>query len=559
MKRILLSLLLLCCSGVAFAIVSLQLESPQVQMGENFVLTLKAEGSQINLSPDLTPLQKDFTIVGTESNVSYTLSNGRVNTVSEWKIELTPKQSGVFPIPAITIGQEKTKPINIEIRQLPGVREPNTTKPGAMQQQQRQQDVMLLADSNVSKPYINQQVIYTVRLYNASRLLNANYLPPQVEDALFVPFGDERRYQVNRNGRTYAVEEQQFALFPQKSGDLKIKPPVFSALVYDFTGPRRVSIQAESRVLKVQPIPAHYKNRNWLPAKQVTLSESYDKSTGALTEGSTLERTVTLQGVAVPAQLLPPLDFGRSDQFSIYPEKPTETTRFNQQDLVGAATVKVTYLLNKSGKVSIPPLSVPWFNTATGKDEVSSLPGFIIDVIPAASQNKQNNATVVAQSTPLPALSKEEQQSNDLIVTKPQANLAWWLAGLFALAWLLTMAAWRWQPFKRASSSQNKGQVLKQLQAACLSNNPRQARDALLKWGCLLWPEANLLNLIELANAVDEPALKQQIHQLSQVLYHDGANKEWQGQALWQCVANFKFSSAASKEKANTLPPIHRL
>ena len=49
-----------------------------------------------------------------------------------------------------------------------------------------------------------------------------------------VPFGGERRYQVNKNGRTYAVEEQQFALFPQKSGDLKIKPPVFNALVYDF-------------------------------------------------------------------------------------------------------------------------------------------------------------------------------------------------------------------------------------------------------------------------------------------------------------------------------------
>ena len=314
-------------------------------------------------------------------------------------------------------------------------------------------------------------------------------------------------------------------------------------------------------MLKVQSVPAPYKSRNWLPAKQVTLSESYNKSTASLTEGSTLERTVVLQGVAVPAQLLPPLDFGNSDQFSIYPEKPIETNRFKQQDLVGTTTVKVTYLLNKLGKVRIPPLSVPWFNTGTGKEEVSSLPGFTIHVIAAASQNKPVNSTVTAQSTPLPTTPNEEQRSNDLIeTTKPQINLAWWIAGLFALAWFLTMAAWRWQPFRRASSSQNKGQVVKQLQAACLSNNPRQTREALLQWGCFLWPEANPLNLIELAKIVDNPELKRQINLLSEVLYDDaGANKEWRGQALWQCVANFKCPPAARKGKAGTLPPIHRL
>ncbi|KTD34070.1 KQDN repeat-containing protein [Legionella nautarum] len=564
MKRLLLSLLLICCNSIAFALVTLQVEAPQVQMGENFTLNLRIEGNQINSVPDLTPLQKDFTIVGTESNINYSIMNGKVRAVSEWTIILTPKRSGVLPIPALTIGQEKTKPISIEITQYPpSSNQPNTNKPGAMQQSQ-QQDVMLLADADVSQPFVNQQVIYTVKLFNSSRLLDANYLPPKVDDALFVPFGDGRRYQVTNNGRLYAVEEQQFALFPQKSGDLKINPPTFSALVYDLNGPRRVNVAAQPIVLKVQPIPAQNRGKNWLPAKQVTLSESYDKNTSSLTEGSTLERTVTLKAVAVPAQLLPTLNFGSSDQFSIYPDKPTVNNSFKQQDLVGSSTVKVTYLLNKVGKVTIQPLTLPWFNTVTGKEEISSLPGFTINVVPAAGQTKQTARPPAAATVkPAPARQLSPQLNESKPIEKPVAishsNMAWWAAGGFALAWLITIIAWRRQ---RSSypHKPSKGHVLKQVQDACLSNNPRQARDAMLRWGRMQWPAANLLNLIDLENLVDDPALKQQINLLSQILYHNnGAQKAWRGEALWQVVSNFQASSPSEKKNNNPLPPIHRL
>jgi len=565
MKRIVLSLLLLCCSSIASAIVTLQLEAPQVQMGENFSLHLRIEGTQINTVPDLTPLQKDFTIVGTESNISYSIISGKVRAVSEWTILLTPKRSGVLPIPSLSIGQEKTSPLSIEITQLPPNSNSSQSTPtnSGNTQQSQQQDVMLTAEVDTNQPFVNQQVIYTVKLFNSSRLLDANYVPPQVEDALFVPFGDGRRYQVTHNGRLYAVEEQQFAIFPQKSGDLNIKPPIFNALVYDLAGPRRVSVQAQPTVLKVQPIPAQFQGKNWFPAKKVTLSVSYDKNTINLPEGSTLERTVTLQAVAVPAQLLPPINFGSSDQYSIYPEKPTVSNSFQQQDLVGTSTVKVTYLLNKPGKITIPPVTVPWFNTVTGKEEVSSLPGFTLNVFPAAGQAKQPSLLKPAATPPATQPTASPRNENKVLEkTKPesksQSNLAWWVAAGFALAWLLTMVAWRWQRPKEPSVKQGKTKVLKELQEACLSNNPKLARDAILKWGRLLWPGVTLLNLIDLEKMVEDPILKEQIKALSEALYNEEAHKGWQGKLLWQAVSNFQPSSEG-KNKANSLPPIHRI
>lgn len=562
MKRIVFSLFLACYCGLALASITVQVQTPTVQVGRPFHLSIVVRDSRNNFLPDLTPLRNDFSIIGTESNVSYSVVNGQVSSSSEWIILLIAKRTGVLQIPSLQVGQEKSTPVNIVVTQgQPKAVYPKTAPVGTPQSvPQQQQEVMLLTDVSIDNPYVNQQVIYTVKLYNSRRLVDANYQPPQVEDALFIPFGDERHYQTTMNGRVYAVEEQQFALFPQKSGDLTIKAPFFSALVYDVM-PSRVSVQGKTISLKVKPIPALNQGKNWLPAKQITLAESYDKNTSSLSEGSTLVRTVTLEAVAVPAQLLPALDFGNSDQFSIYPEKPTESNSFRQQDLIGRKSIQVTYLLNKAGKITIPALNVNWFNTDTGKEEVSSLPAFTINVRAAAGvktgQDQDSLLAPPSQQPATPATKNEVPQS--IKSESSSSNYAWWLAGGFALAWLVTLLAWQWQRPKQGASKQSKSQILKELQEVCLTNKPNQARDALIKWGRMHWPQATLLNLLDLENLVDDPELKQQIEHLSQTLYHNADSQQgWDGQALWQSVSSFKEASV-KKEKTNPLPPINRL
>jgi hypothetical protein len=563
LKQILLGLFLLCCYGLACAELNLHLDKDKVQQGQTFTLILKIEGKQINAMPNFMPLQKDFSIEGTQSSVNYSVVNGQIRSTSEWTLILSAKRSGILTIPSIEVGQEKTAPTTIEISDeaptatMPqSTPEPDTKKPEATKQQQ---DVQLLTEISDTNPFVNQQIIYTVKLYNSSRLLDASYQPPQVEDALFVPMGNGRRYQVNENGRIYSVEEQQFALFPQKSGYLKIKPPTFNALLYDIT-PKRISIQAKPTTLNVKSIPPAFKGRKWLPAKQVSLSENYDKSTTTLAEGSTLVRTVALQAVAVPAQLLPVLDFGSSDQFSVYPEKPLESNQFKQQDLIGRSTIKVTYLLNKAGRVTIPPVTLPWFNTITGKEELSSLPGFSIDVTASAASKLNEPTAVPANKSLLPqptAIPKEIP----VPAVKPQTNLAWWWLTIgFALAWLLTLAAWGWQRKRPGLAGQTKAQILNELQQACLNNKAEEARSALLKWGRLLKPEATLLNLFDLEHLIEDPVLKQQINLLTQVLYHHAKpGKKWQGKPLWDAIVNFKPANNGKSAKANPLPPINRI
>lgn len=75
------------------------------------------DGDEADSVPDLTPLQEDFNIDGTERSMNYTVINGQAHSLSQWIILVTPKKTGVVEIPALQVGSEKTQPATIEVSQ----------------------------------------------------------------------------------------------------------------------------------------------------------------------------------------------------------------------------------------------------------------------------------------------------------------------------------------------------------------------------------------------------------------------------------------------------------
>lgn len=530
--------------------VTASVEPKRAEMGETIRLTLTLDDPQAQGIPDLTPLQKQFTIIGTERSMSYTLMNGQAQSMYRWTILLTPKQAGSLTIPPIEIAQQTSQPLKIEVEQT-AARKPDATK-----KSEAHDEVMIKTHANQASPYVNQQVIYTVKLYNRGRLMDADYRPPSVEEALMLTLGDAKRYTTEVDGQDYTVEEQRYAIYPQKSGPLTIQPPSFYALLYD-TFPKRIKAMAKPVKLEVKPIPSQYSDKHWLPAQDVKLSEQYNKETKSLHQGDTLERQITLEAVGVPAQLLPKLEFPSETQLGVYPEKPDEQNIIHQQELIGRLTVKVTYVLHQAGEVTIPELRVPWFNTNTGREEVAILPARLLNVA-------VKSGAVPQDSEPqLPAVNESAQDSTDLINNKPISkteasnsgnSLGWWFAGIFAFAWFLTLFIW-WFKFINSFSRQRR-HALRQLHDACVHQDPAAARQALLQWAKLIWPDAKLLNLNDLTKHVRDPELTKQIHLLSQVLYSQNKKQSWQGFDLWRSVLRFRYKSSKPRRDQG-LPPIN--
>ncbi len=528
----------------ALAKLTVDVEPDQLKLGETLRLTITQDDPQSIGVPDLITLEKDFSIVETERSTSYTVINGQARSLNQWGIVLMPKRAGTYSIPSINVGKEQTQPSKIVVSNN-GVSV--TTQNDAIPQQNN--DVMLTAEATPQTPFLNQQVLYTVKLYNRQRLLDAEYQPPKVEDGLLIPLGNGRHYQTELNGQTYSVDEQKYAIFPQKSGELMIHPPVFKALVYGDL-PQQVIKHGQSIKLNVKPMQGQ--PTTWLPAKEVTLSDQLEQSESTLTEGSTITRVVTLQAVAVPAQLIPTLTFTGNAHVSVYPEKPKSKNRLKQNELVSTQIIKVTYVLNKAGQVELPKIDQAWFDTSTGKFKIASLPARVIHVTPRPGNNN-------ASATNIPMKNNKNQAVKPLLtqtVSQQSHHPLLWLGLGFSVAWLMIVAFWGVQQLKRVPHQ--KKLAYRALREACIKHNPHQAREALLDWGLTLWPTKRLLNLRDLEQLIPESRFKKQLHLLSLALYsQNGLNKTWRGDDLWHCVQHFKVNKVKQSQNRYDLPGIH--
>lgn len=543
---LLLSLSLSLVSLAVHASISVEVKPKKVAMGETFSFVITADDANFSGQPNLASLKKAFHITGTQQSINYTVLNGKTRALHQWVIMLMPKKLGKQKIPAIKIGSHLTPPIEVNVIKT----SLNQTPEDSPTLTARQDEVMLKTEVNQAAPLINQEVLYTVKLYNSGRLLDAEYHPPSVENALMIPLGNSDRYQTQEKGQDYIVEEQHYAIFPQKSGPLTISGPSFNAVAYEAV-PRRITVPPKDTTLQVKPIPKSFKAKEWLPAANVSLTEHYEQHSKTLDQGDTVQRIITIEAEAVPAQLLPSLTFKDAKAYNIYPEKPTIKNIARNNHLVGQATIKVTYLLNHPGQVTLPEIEVPWFNTKTGQTEIAKLPPHSLKINPKtqAPPPLQNSSTKDIKSQPADQIKSDDKDH------KGSPPIAWFVAIGFAVAWIVTLMMWWFKPFIATGSLRRR--AVKKLHEACIRNNPTKAREALLNWASIHWPERSFLDLKDIANCIQDVALKKELSTLSQILYSKDKKSHWHGTRLWLAIASFRRKKKSKNKTNHSLPPIN--
>ena len=93
-----------------------------VAVGQSFTLELSLSGTNPKGVPDLSNLEKDFTVYGTSQSSQTTIINNKMSSNINWNVTLIPKKEGSFTIPAMTIatdeGNLKSEPITVNAQKL---------------------------------------------------------------------------------------------------------------------------------------------------------------------------------------------------------------------------------------------------------------------------------------------------------------------------------------------------------------------------------------------------------------------------------------------------------
>lgn len=425
-------------------------------------------------------------------------------------------------------------------------------------------DLFLEVEVDKQAPYIQEQVILTVRVLRAIAIENASLSTPAVSegDAVIERIGRDRRYQASRGDRYYAVTERRYALFPQTSGPLTIEPIRLSASVplpsssggttglWNRPLTRSVRIESEPRNLSVKAPPADAPDP-WLPARQMTLEEEWPE-TDIIEVGTPITRRITLRAEALMASQLPELEVPLPDAVKNYPERPRRETIDGELGLDGRLEQALAIIPSRAGALTVPELELEWWNTAKDRKETLRLPARTLQV--AAGP-----ALPPGQDAGSPAGPGSSGGG-----TTSYPRLAWWLSLGLGLAWLATLALW-WRDRRRTDASGagvpvRAGTVPRRraetrLRRACRAGDTRAARDAMLAWGEACWPDRPPRSLGSLARTVDDK-VGAELAALQEALYAPQATA-WQGDGLYRAVVSFDPAPDKERRGGHALKPLY--
>lgn len=504
------------------------LDASQIELGQQVRLTLTYDPHEAHSIPNLTALRADFAILATEQSMSYTVLNGQAQSVGQWSIVLEPKHEGSIIIPAISLGNLQSEPLQLNVSP------PTTTavqSPQAAPQSDSEKP-QLLVKVEPMQPYLHQEVVYKVQLLNRDRLYNVRYQPPQVENAVLMTLG-EQEYQTTINGVPYHVDEQRYAIFPQKSGALKIKPPILQATLFQ-TFPEDLRLVAQPKTLAVQPLPSGQSLATWLPSKMVRLQETYDSAEIKFSPGATLTRTIRLQAQGLVSQLLPNLPAQTGKGWHAYADKSILDNEIRQDVLWGNATVKLTYVFTRPGHFTIPAVKVPWFDVKTQQVKIAELPAKSLQIVSKKKVSPQPTQPNIQKS--VPAMAKPSGEK----------SIWGWSALILVILGLLGYFINRKRPVQSRGA----------LRRACLRNDSVAAKEGLMAWASREWPEKKIRHISDILMCTDDAALSKELNRLIKILYHE-PQTSWQGQYLWQAIQGYKKKKSKKRQAKQSLPPIN--
>jgi len=528
-------------------------------------LTIRSTESPVSDQVDLTQLKRDFIVINSQQSNRISIVNGRREAHYDLILALAPSRSGTLTIPKFRIGNSSTQPISIDV------------KVGAISPGQELADVFLDNEVSAQEVYVQEQLLYTLRLYHSTGLQEAGISPPEVNNAIVQQIGEQSKYETILRGVRYSVIELRYAIFPQSSGRITIDEQIFTGRTTSSFGSsifrndgRYVRAKSPVHIINILPKPSNYPvNHPWLPSAELLIQDSWQENNQSLRVGEPLTRTITFTAQGLTAAQMPELDWPTLDSVRVYPDQPQMADSATATGIRGQKSVSAAFVPNREGRVEMPAIEIPWWNTQKNQLEYAQLPAKSFSVLPPDPSLAQNTmATSQPGNAVIPPLKLDtapETKSFGLTVKIWQI-----LSGILMALWLITLIAWWKAKHKTPSSTGNLGsiaqasslnQAYRTLQIACKNNDAIQARPAIISWFNYLYDDGSINSLDAVLKIADHDGLPAVIDDLNAAIYSpNSAAINWSGAKLIKVCKEIRARSGKKQPISdNELKPLYPL
>jgi BatD DUF11 like domain len=560
MKKIIFILLfLITILNNAIAVtISAQVDRNPVGLDETFNLFFIADESPDD-DPDFSPLENDFEVINQSQSSNISIINGTYTKKIKWTLSVMARRAGTLTVPAIKFGDDASTPIRLNV------------KKGNQSKSTNSAEMFMELEVQPEKVWVQSQIIVTLRFLSSINLAGFSgfsELKTEGVDAVIEKLGEDKQFQTKRGNTQYLVIERRLALFPQKSGILKIPPLLAearlsgrSSSMFDpFQRSGQIKrVRSKAKEINVLDVPSSHKARHWLPSGEIQLSDEWPEDASTYKAGEPITRTLTIMADGLTSAQLPEFKITEIKNIKQYPDKPGLQDIRKDTGIIGLRQEKIAYIPSRAGSYTLPAIKINWWNTQTGKQETARLAAKTIKVLAGDS----TPATPITPDTIKPQI---EQIPQKTLNQNNGSGLWFWLSLCLASGWLITLILW-WRHKRNDQSTTNKhdqsehnvslSKAQQQLKQACQSSQPQPCKDALLEWGKAAFPAHSPNSLGQLGTLLGE-SLRSRLDELEASLY-GSQNSPWQAGDLYQAISDWEKSrQLKTSASTHTLEPLRK-
>ena len=131
--------------------ITVSIDRNPVHLNESFQIYFEADSS-VDEDPDFSPLQHFFSILNTSQSSNISVINGNYQRSIKWTLQAMPREAGSFTVPAISFGNEKSRPFEVKVDPAR-----QSTTPG-------DDGLIFELVADRSSIYVQSQVVVTLRM-----------------------------------------------------------------------------------------------------------------------------------------------------------------------------------------------------------------------------------------------------------------------------------------------------------------------------------------------------------------------------------------------------------
>ena len=400
--------------------VTLSLDRTEATTADSVKMTVGISVSGHSGSPVIQGIT-DFHISpgGTSTNIEFV--NGRMSKRTDYIYYIQPVKPGTYHIgPAeVRIGGRAYRSNTVEL----------LVSKASDAAGQPPEQVFLKAEVSKKRSYVQEPLIYLLKLYRRLEVGNLSLNLPEISDLNFRKLGDPLEYQSNYAGQQYNVLELRYEIVAEHAGKYTIEGASMGMTVYEprtsrtrspfsdpffmFSSGRPAKFTSDAIELEIVPLPTEGR-----PDDFSSLVGTYEIASSVepagIAWGESASLTVTLSG-AGNVTCMPDIELPGIKQVKVYADQPVLETRPTARGFEGTKTMKWALVPQAEGTFVIPSVKVNFFDSAQDRYRTISTEPQVLTVSPRLEPAPDTAGDAGLSGKAGPVKSRVEELGRDIL------------------------------------------------------------------------------------------------------------------------------------------------